>query len=71
MSCHCNHFPGIYHNTVYQVKVLSMDSTKNYSQREFIRILSRIHGIPERLENLAWKWTDHEAALESGKHEPQ
>lgn len=48
-----------------------MGSTKNYSQREFIRILSRIHGIPERLENLAWKRKDHEAALESGKHEPQ
>lgn len=55
MSCHCNHFLGIYHNRVYQVKILSMDAPKNYSQRVFIRKLSGIHGIPEILENLVWK----------------
>lgn len=55
--CHCNHFLGIYHNILYQAKILSVDATKNYFQTGFIRRLSVIHGIHEwetREVNLEW-----------------
>lgn len=47
-----NCFHGIYHHTVYQVKDLSVDTAKNYFQRELIRRQSGTHGVHEKLQNL-------------------
>lgn len=40
VTCCCNYFLDVYSNIVYQAKALSVDATKNYSQREFMRKLS-------------------------------
>lgn len=37
-----------------------MDANKNYSQKEFMGKLSGLMKSLERLEKLAWKWTDRQ-----------